>query len=488
MPDDVFTRAGHNIGVVLRAGVEKPEPLLSKIGIELVNRIRVILSQPGSGRTYARRGVVHAASAPGEPPATDTGKYKTSWDWRIDGSVLSVGTPDVRGCLLGSHHHRVTTTRGSVPIGQIAAGDRVLTQTGEWRTVVGTSRYKASEKPSMVTLRVQESERVQHRLELTHDHRVLVGRDDHNAWIPAGQLRVGDNAYIRVRRPTNQVHWSCVNCGGPRRYHQGRAQRFCSTSCRTTFYCRTGTNPSIGTRRTSAARLKMRLRALAKLKARPELHPSRLVAARGYQTSYESQVEKWLDARGVNYEKQVPIGSWIVDFLLVDRLEIIEADGAYWHQDQARDLVRDAGLLAALPGARITHLHFHDPRFTPNLDPEPMPGVTYVICNPGPSSYVDGTEFRPASVVDVEAWTYEPSSHPRASDNAMLYDISVEGVHSFLANGVLISNSWLEFGTSRMAPRPHLRPVVEGAREKITELFAKGIAEIQERTIRTLRA
>ncbi len=33
---------------------------------------------PKSGRTYVRRGIAHQASAPGEPPATDTGKLAGS--------------------------------------------------------------------------------------------------------------------------------------------------------------------------------------------------------------------------------------------------------------------------------------------------------------------------------------------------------------------------------------------------------------------------
>lgn len=35
---------------------------------------RKILSGPKSGKTYKRRGISHQASAPGEPPASDTGR------------------------------------------------------------------------------------------------------------------------------------------------------------------------------------------------------------------------------------------------------------------------------------------------------------------------------------------------------------------------------------------------------------------------------
>ena len=46
------------------------------------------VSQPGSGRLYTRRGVTHQASAPGEPPAPDTGSYRAS----IQPDLTDVGT------------------------------------------------------------------------------------------------------------------------------------------------------------------------------------------------------------------------------------------------------------------------------------------------------------------------------------------------------------------------------------------------------------
>ena len=45
---------------------------------ELRTAIIQNLSAPGRGRTYARRGISHTASAPGDSPAVDTGRLRQS--------------------------------------------------------------------------------------------------------------------------------------------------------------------------------------------------------------------------------------------------------------------------------------------------------------------------------------------------------------------------------------------------------------------------
>ena len=60
------------------------------------------LSRAGSGRVYpsATGAGTHRASAPGEPPAPDTGSYRASWDVQKitpDGLSWIVFTPDKRG-------------------------------------------------------------------------------------------------------------------------------------------------------------------------------------------------------------------------------------------------------------------------------------------------------------------------------------------------------------------------------------------------------
>jgi very-short-patch-repair endonuclease len=74
-----------------------------------------------------------------------------------------------------------------------------------------------------------------------------------------------------------------------------------------------------------------------------------LMAARSKArpSSLETTVQKLLDALGVSYQAQVPLGKYTVDFLIESKRLIVECDGTYWHslpETKARDIVRDAWL------------------------------------------------------------------------------------------------------------------------------------------------
>lgn len=51
--------------------------------------VSLILNTPKTGRVYRRNGVEHTASAPGEPPASDTGELVNSLKTVYDASKLS---------------------------------------------------------------------------------------------------------------------------------------------------------------------------------------------------------------------------------------------------------------------------------------------------------------------------------------------------------------------------------------------------------------
>jgi very-short-patch-repair endonuclease len=61
------------------------------------------------------------------------------------------------------------------------------------------------------------------------------------------------------------------------------------------------------------------------------------------------EVATWslLDALGIEYETQFPIGPYVADVFVRSRNLVIECDGEYWHQHSvARDARRDAYMIA----------------------------------------------------------------------------------------------------------------------------------------------
>lgn len=71
-----------------------------------------LLSRPGTGRTYKRgKTVTHTASAPGEPPAPDTGRLRAS----ITTEVIR-GTDEVRGIVTANTEYAAALQLGTEKI------------------------------------------------------------------------------------------------------------------------------------------------------------------------------------------------------------------------------------------------------------------------------------------------------------------------------------------------------------------------------------
>lgn len=75
----------------LEEAEDKVKALIAKYALKIEATVKKKLSGPGSGRVYYRgEGIVHQASAPGEPPATDTGRLRASVHHVLEGVAAQV--------------------------------------------------------------------------------------------------------------------------------------------------------------------------------------------------------------------------------------------------------------------------------------------------------------------------------------------------------------------------------------------------------------
>jgi hypothetical protein len=73
------TRVDINLALANQLAMDAAERGVRAVVIDAEGITKTLLSQPGSGRLYSRgKTVEHRASAPGEPPAPDTGRLRAS--------------------------------------------------------------------------------------------------------------------------------------------------------------------------------------------------------------------------------------------------------------------------------------------------------------------------------------------------------------------------------------------------------------------------
>ncbi len=81
----IRTRSGLPLSTLGTRALDEYKRRAQAAGDEAMSELQAAavetLSQPGHGRTYKRGEVVHRASAPGEPPAPDTGSARRTVGW-----------------------------------------------------------------------------------------------------------------------------------------------------------------------------------------------------------------------------------------------------------------------------------------------------------------------------------------------------------------------------------------------------------------------
>ena len=335
-------------------------------------------------------------------------------------------------------HTKIITDQGYKSIGQIKEGDFVLTQTGEYHKVIGKTNFATKFKPYLIDIETTYRKNKNHKLTVTLDHKMLVWRDGRNKWIHAGELKKSDELYTRIKIAHNKDTSKIKICQNCKKKFIGQGIKYCSLKCRNEIYT-SNKNPNIGSKRTKATKENISKSKREFYKLHPEKHVNSIISKKGYVTSYEKKIKLWLEKRRIEFIQQYRIGKYYCDFYLPKTNEIIEADGGYWHQDQKKDIIRDKELLKLNPNLIITHIHFYDKRFSSIKDSNPLPNVYYSVCNPGTQSFIDLKTFKRTKILKLKKWKYNKGG-------AKLYDLTIDKVHSFYANGIIISNSYVEEG------------------------------------------
>lgn len=84
----------------------KAEAGIRRAALQGEARMKAILSQPGSGKTYGK----HTASAPGEPPAPDTGQLRAAT--QADTNVRREGS-DLVGRVVANKEYALALEKGT---------------------------------------------------------------------------------------------------------------------------------------------------------------------------------------------------------------------------------------------------------------------------------------------------------------------------------------------------------------------------------------
>lgn len=92
--------------IMARLRVGAMQGVVEGLGIVEGRAVQLIMQGPKSGRIYRRRGVEHQASAPGEPPASDTGAL-------VNARRIDLNEQDVSGRLVFTSQHALPLERGT---------------------------------------------------------------------------------------------------------------------------------------------------------------------------------------------------------------------------------------------------------------------------------------------------------------------------------------------------------------------------------------
>lgn len=139
-------------------------------------------------------------------------------------------------------------------------------------------------------------------------------------------------------------------------------------------------------------------------------------------TWIEKRMSELLDKMGIQYVYQYPILNYNVDFAIPGLKIAIECDGEYWHQDKAKDDIRDRRI--EKEGWSV--LHYTGTKINQCLNDIEYE-LSRVLCN-----HLGEYDLVPYKIDSVKNWTL--------SRSMPMYNLSVEEDESYVAKGIVVHN------------------------------------------------
>lgn len=155
----------------------------------------------------------------------------------------------------------------------------------------------------------------------------------------------------------------------------------------------------------------------------PEKHPNFIMAQKGFISKPEKRMKRILDELGKEYQHQLPVRNYFVDFGLPDYKIAIEVDGIYWHQNcKEHDLMRQKEI--EKEGWQVIRFTDQELKNKQEVKNE----LRRILANhDGEYSFMD------YEIVKVNKWKTK-------GIRRQLYNFSVEEDESFIAKGFVVHN------------------------------------------------
>ncbi|TET41493.1 MAG: DUF559 domain-containing protein [Dehalococcoidia bacterium] len=157
-------------------------------------------------------------------------------------------------------------------------------------------------------------------------------------------------------------------------------------------------------------------------KEHPEKHPNFILAQKGHRTKIEKSIGEVLEDLSLNAVFNYPVDGCFIDWAIPDLKIGIECDGAYWHQDKEKDLIRDR----RIESFGWTLLHLKESEIENDIE------LCREKINRLVNNHLGNYEFVPLQIKSVKARLL--------GRGRMLYNFAVEEDESYIAKGLASHN------------------------------------------------